>query len=60
LAGKLAQALATRGKLGLFDDKDRKTILDGKLQPAALADEPFPFLVKACPAGVQGAAEDFK
>jgi len=60
LARELTQALATRGEFSLLDDQDRKAILDGKLKPAALADETIAFQVQARPAGVHWAAEDFK
>jgi hypothetical protein len=60
LAGKLTKAFTPRRQFGFLDDQDGKAILDRKLKPATLADEPFTLQAKARSAGVQRTAKDFQ
>jgi hypothetical protein len=60
LAGKLLEAGATGGKLGLLDDQNGKAVLDAIPKPAALANEAIAFQMKACrPARIGRAADKF-
>src|SRR5262249_35014222 len=60
LAGQLAHALAARRQLRFLHDHVRKAVLDGKLEPAALAEKPVAFEGKLRVAGVERTAENLK